>query len=33
MLFLAKSVNEDEAQSIIYVTLKNKLDLPEGMIY
>ena len=31
ILFLAKSVNNDEAQSIIYATLKNQVDLPVGM--
>lgn len=31
ILFLAKSVNNDEAQSIIYATLKNPVNLPEGM--
>lgn len=31
MLFLAKSFNEEEAQSVIYVTLKNEIELPEGL--
>lgn len=31
ILFLAKSVNDDEAQSIIYATLKNPVELPDNM--